>query len=275
MGPWMLTLASAGFSTLAVLGWMTGPGVRRVPVTSAGERLAEAPPPVWARATRPPGWRGLLRGRLDAPPLGRRLLVATLGSAAVTLVGVLGVGSVPFWAVASLIAAGGLLSAIGLGLLEPAGTRRRQRRLIMDTPQALDLLAACLAAGLPPRLATAAVVAVFDGPLAEDLGAVVRAVDVGLSDAIAWRSLRGHPQLGEAAVDFARAVESGTRMVETLGYYAREARQRRAAAVESAAKSVGVRCVLPMMICFVPSFILLGVVPAVVSAFLAAVPRIF
>ena len=115
----------------------------------------------------------------------------------------------------------------------------------------------------------------FDGPLAEDLGAVARAVEVGLADATAWRSLRGHPQLGEAAVDLARAVESGTRMVETLTFYARDARQRRAAAVESSAKAVGVRCVLPMMICFVPSFILMGVLPAVVSAFLAAVPHIF
>jgi hypothetical protein len=32
------------------------------------------------------------------------------------------------------------------------------------------------------------------------------------------------------------------------------------------ASIVGVRSVLPMMICFIPSFMLLGIVPAVVSA---------
>jgi hypothetical protein len=32
------------------------------------------------------------------------------------------------------------------------------------------------------------------------------------------------------------------------------------------ASIVGVRSVLPMMICFIPSFMLLGIVPAVISA---------
>ena len=43
-----------------------------------------------------------------------------------------------------------------------------------DTPQALDLLASCLAAGLPVRSALRAVVEVIDGPLADDLGQVLR-----------------------------------------------------------------------------------------------------
>jgi pilus assembly protein TadC len=272
---WVIGGISAALAGLAVLGWMRAPSGRRLPARSAAEPPLPLELPLWARATRRPGWRGTLRGRLDAPPLGRRLLVAGAGSTAVALVLFALVESLPLAPVAGLVPAAAVAGAIGLGLLEPATSRVRQRRLIMETPQALDLLAACLAAGLPPRNATAAVVSVFDGPLAEDLGAVARAVEVGLADATAWRSLRGHPQLGEAAVDLARAVESGTRMVETLTFYARDARQRRAAAVESSAKAVGVRCVLPMMICFVPSFILVGVLPAVVSAFLAAVPHIF
>ncbi len=279
-GGWAFAVLSAALAGLAVFGWMQAPSGRRLPGRSTNDPAAEDPRlptelPPWARAARTPGWRGLVRGRLDAPPLRRRLLVAGAGSSAVALVLLALVDSLPLGPVAALVPAAAVVGAAGLGLLEPASTRARQRRLVMEAPQALDLLAACLAAGLPPRNATAAVVSVFDGPLAEDLGAVARAVDVGLSDATAWRSLRGHPQLGEAAVDLARAVESGTRMVETLTFYARDARQRRASAVESTAKAVGVRCVLPMMICFVPSFILVGVLPAVVSAFLAAVPHIF
>jgi pilus assembly protein TadC len=273
--PWLIGGISAVLAGLAVLGWMRAPSGRRLPTPSAVDSPLPLELPLWARATRGPGWRGIVRGRLDVPPFGHRLLVAGAGSAAVALVLVALIASLSVALVAALVPVAAVAGAIGLGALEPATSRKRQRRLIMETPQALDLLAACLAAGLPPRNATAAVVSVFDGPLAEDLGAVARAVEVGLADATAWRSLRGHPQLGEAAVDLARAVESGTRMVETLTFYAREARQRRAAAVESSAKAVGVRCVLPMMICFVPSFIVMGVLPAVVSAFLAAVPHIF
>ncbi len=271
---WALGGLSAAFAALAVLAAMRRRAGRRLPGGWAVEPPLPLTVPTWARASRPSGWRGVLTGRLDAPSIGRRLLVSVGGAAAVGLLLTM-MGSTPVWLVMVTLPAVAGLGAVGLGLLEPATTRRRQRRLIMESPQALDLLAACLAAGLPPRNATAAVVAVFDGPLAEDLGSVVRAVDVGLADAAAWRALRGHPQLGEAALDLARAVESGTRMVETLTYYAREARQRRAAAVESSAKAIGVRCVVPMMICFVPSFILVGVVPAIVSAFLAAVPHVF
>jgi len=164
-----------------------------------------------------------------------------------------------------------LLTGIVLpGLLEPSSMRRRRQQLVMDSPQALELLSACLAAGMPLRSATAAVVASFEGPVAEDLGAVLNLINLGVSDVEAWRTLRSHPQLGQAAVDLARSVESGTMMVQALGHHAREARTRQRASMEVAAKAVGVRSVLPLMVCFLPAFMLLGVVPTVASAILNA-----
>jgi pilus assembly protein TadC len=130
----------------------------------------------------------------------------------------------------------------------------------------MELLASCLTAGLPLRSATEAVVSVFPGPLSEDLGSVLRMVDLGLSEPDAWRTLRGHPELGRAANDLARSAHSGTMLVDALNHHAELARQRRHAAVHVAARAVGVRSVLPMMICFLPAFLLLGVVPSVVSA---------
>ncbi|GAA3637338.1 type II secretion system F family protein [Microlunatus ginsengisoli] len=295
MSGWTAAALSAVFAAVAVLCWLAPARDRRLRRGRAGHRTSRAgrdapaaatagehpdgvePPvlPPWQRAGRAPGWRGVLAGRFDAPSRGRRVLVAAALALVAAVVATSLLPTVPLALLVIVAPVATAAGAICLGLLEPAATRRRNRRLVMDAPQALDLLAACLAAGLPARNATAAVVAVFDGPVADDLGYVVRAVDVGLSDVDAWRALRGHPQLGEAAVDLARAVESGTRMVETLTFYADEARLRRAAAVESAAKAVSVRCVLPMTLCFIPAFILLGVLPATISAFLAAVPDIF
>lgn len=207
----------------------------------------------------------LFAGRSDAPPLVRRLLLGSVGSLAVCL------------ALSRLEAGPGFLawlvfvplsvgSAVGLGWLEPTRTRRRQQVLIAQTPQALDLLAACLAAGMAVRLASEAVRDAFDGPVAEDLGQVLAVVRLGASDADAWRALRDHPQLGPAAVDLARSVESGTMMVDGLRHHAEVARQRRRAALQVRARGVGVRSVMPLMLCFIPSFMLLGVVPTVVSA---------
>jgi pilus assembly protein TadC len=125
---------------------------------------------------------------------------------------------------------------------------------------------------LPVRTACAAVVRTFDGPVADDLGQVLSLLELGVSDVAAWSALHDHPQLGLAAADLARSVESGTSMVEGLRHHAAAARKARRSALQVQARAVGVRSVLPLMTCFIPSFMLLGVVPAVVSAVFNALP---
>ena len=207
----------------------------------------------------------LMRGRPDAPPLHRRLLLSSACGAAVGLAAAR-IDSLPralIWLAVPVTAVVGLLA---LGWLEPRSARRRRQRLIMESPQALALLAACLAAGLPTHTACVAVVQVFDGPVADDLGQVLALLQLGAGEVAAWKALSDHPQLGLAAAGLARSVESGTSMVQGLQHHATAARDARRGALQVLARGVGVRSVLPMMICFIPSFMLLGVVPAVVSA---------
>jgi pilus assembly protein TadC len=215
------------------------------------------------RSSRIPAARVLL-GRGDAPPLSRRLVISVAATAAVCLAvsRLGGLGSL-LWLALPPVA---IVMAIGLGWLEPLAARRRRQALVVQSPQALELLAACLAAGMPARAACASVAAAFEGPVAEDLGRVMSATALGVSDAEAWGALQDHPQLGPAALDLARSVESGTRMVASLQHHAEVARERRRAALQVRARAVGVRSVLPLMTCFIPSFMLLGVVPTVVSA---------
>nr|WP_232530707.1 type II secretion system F family protein [Microlunatus antarcticus] len=127
-------------------------------------------------------------------------------------------------------------------------------------------MASCLAAGLPVRGACAVVADAFEGPVGEDLGRVRASTDLGVADVDAWLQLADHAQLGPAAADLARSVESGTLLVTTLRHHAVQARARREAALQVVARSVGVRSVLPLMTCFIPAFLLLGVVPTVASA---------
>jgi pilus assembly protein TadC len=207
----------------------------------------------------------LVRGRPDAPLLLRRVLVSTACAVALGMAAAR-IEAWPrglIWVAVPIMA---ITGSLGLGWLEPRSARARRQQLIMEVPQALELLAACLAAGLPARTACAAVVQAFDGPVADDLGRVLALMQLGVGDASAWRAIHDHPQLGMAAADLARSVESGTSMVEGLQSHARAARETRRAALQVRARAVGVRSVLPMMICFLPSFILLGIVPAVVSA---------
>ena len=59
-------------------------------------------------------------------------------------------------------------------------------------------------------------------------------------------------------------------MVEALSRHAAAAREARRTVLVVRARSVGVRSVLPLMTCFIPAFLLLGVVPTVASALAAA-----
>ena len=68
------------------------------------------------------------------------------------------------------------------------------------------------------------------------------------------------------------SMESGTSVVEGLRHHAAAARETRRSELQVRARAVGVRSVLPLMTCFLPSFLLLGTVPAVVSAVFHALP---
>jgi pilus assembly protein TadC len=61
-------------------------------------------------------------------------------------------------------------------------------------------------------------------------------------------------------------------MVQGLRHYAAAAREARRSELQVLARAVGVRSVLPLMMCFIPSFLLLGIVPAVVSAVFSVFP---
>jgi pilus assembly protein TadC len=232
--------------------------------------LALLPPPrdlaalVSDRERRSGRLRAWLQGRADAVPLVRRAgLGGVLGVAAALLASRAGLAL--WWAWPLVPAVAGAVVVV-LGRIEPLAARRRRQTLVLQTPQALELMASCLAAGLPVRGACAVVVDAFDGPVAEDLGRVRAATDLGVADADAWHRLAEHDQLGPAAADLARSVESGTLLVATLRHHAVQARARREAALQVVARSVGVRSVLPLMTCFIPAFLLLGVVPTVASA---------
>jgi pilus assembly protein TadC len=254
-------LLCAGLTGLAVFLALRHPAGQLRRMSSRRSRLTETMAPLVR----------LLQGRADAPPLIRRVLLCAacavgFGFAASRIGGWF---ESWIWLTVPFAAVGGVLA---LAWIEPRSARRRREQLIMEVPQALELMAACLGAGLPARTACAAVVRTFDGPVADDLGRVLTLLELGVGDALAWQTLHDHPQLGLAATDLARSVESGTSLGEGLRQHAATAREIRRSRLQVMARAVGVRSVLPLMTCFIPAFLLLGIVPAVVSAVFNAVP---
>ena len=139
------TLLCAGLAGLAVFLALRDPARELRRLTRRRSKLAEGAAPL----TR------LIAGRAGAPPLRRRVLLSAACALALSLAGA-GIdgwlGRV-IWFAAPIVAATGLLV---LGWVEPPSARRRRQQLIMEVPQALELMAACLGApGHPKRAARA------------------------------------------------------------------------------------------------------------------------
>lgn len=192
------------------------------------------------------------------PPVLRSVVTMSVGLGAAVLVG----GPLG-------LALAGPLAALAwwlAGRLEPPAVRRRRQRLEAAVPHAVDLMAACLTAGLSPAAAVEQVRDVVDEPLARELAGLARRLQLGVDPATVWRELAAHPHLGSLGRTMSRAVESGASVAEAMQRLADDLRGRSRAQVESRARAVGVKAAVPLGGCLLPAFILVGVVPLVAGS---------
>jgi Flp pilus assembly protein TadB len=170
----------------------------------------------------------------------------------------------------------GLLVGLALALggpravrrLEPRAVQAERERLLDDLPLLLDLLAACLAGGAPLPSAARAVAAAVPGPAGDRLAAVCAALSVGLPESDAWQALAGaapDDPLAPAARALARAAQGGAPVAVAVGRLAADARAQARSRGEQAARRTGVLAVAPLGLCFLPAFVLIGVVPVVLG----------
>lgn len=193
-------------------------------------------------------------------PDDRRRAAASL---AVGLGGALLVGGI-----AGLVAGCGLAIAawFRLGRLEPASVVRAREQMVTMTPLAADLLAAALSAGAPPDGAVAAVGEALPGPLGRRLTSVAASLRVGTEPAAAWSALATEPSLRPLARVMTNAARRGTSPVSALERIARDSEDVARWTAEARARAVGARAAVPLGLCFLPAFILVGVVPLIATS---------
>ncbi|HEY5456452.1 MAG TPA: type II secretion system F family protein [Acidothermaceae bacterium] len=139
----------------------------------------------------------------------------------------------------------------------PAGSVGRQ------LPGALDLLAACLAAGAALAPALAAVGEAFDGEVGDMLSAVARLSVLGAPVEAAWANCLSDPRWAPIARAVIRAHHSGAALTDVLVHLADDRRRTLRTDAQAAAERAGIAIVLPLGACFLPAFVLVGVVPVV------------
>lgn len=148
-----------------------------------------------------------------------------------------------------------------LGATESPSERRRRVLLAAQLPTGVQLLAACLAAGTAVEPALEAVAAALPGPVGDRLLHVGHELRLGVDPADVWGRLGADASLGALGRAFGRAHETGAAIAEVLTRLGDDLRREARLEVEQRAKTLDVRASAPLGICFLPGFLVLGVVP--------------
>ncbi|MFT3860295.1 type II secretion system F family protein [Micropruina sp.] len=214
-----------------------------------------------ASAGRAPGWRAAFAAVDGAPSAIVRAAVAVIAGCFV--IGS-GAGSALAAPLAGLV---GVVVFVALGRYRPGAVRRGELELQAALPTVCTLLAVCLEAGLPLRNAVAALAEGLAGSMGQVLLRLDAAVRLGTPEPDAWRELgRVHPAFETLARELGHAAGNGLALAPLLRQHAREAQRTLHAAAQARARRAGVNSVVPLMVCFLPAFLLTGVVPIVGGA---------
>lgn len=198
-----------------------------------------------------PGSPGLLRRF-------RLLLAALAACAGITLVdGVAG-------AVVGLV--GAVVTWVVCTRAEPPGVRREREAVRRGLPHVTRLLAVVLAGGQSVPTALGVVAEALPGPATAPLARARASLAVGVPPDRVFAELAVTPGLEPLGRALARSAESGASVTEVVARLTEQLAAEDRATVEDRARTVGIRAAVPLGLCLLPAFLLLGIVPVVAAA---------
>jgi tight adherence protein C len=232
-----------------------------------GDRLAK-----WTLKLHPKTTIEGVNGRLLAAGLGRSLSpTAFLAFKSALAIGGLLLGAV-FGGAAT--GAGGVLffsvALSGLGFIAPdfavsAKARARKDRIRAELPDALDLMAVSVEAGMGFDGAIAKLTEHMEGPLAEEFALTLSEVRIGESRQDALKKLAertGTPELASFVRAIIQADQLGISLGRILRVQATDSRLKRQAAAEEKAMKAPIKMLFPTVLFIFPAMFLVILGPA-------------
>lgn len=150
-----------------------------------------------------------------------------------------------------------------VGRAEPADVRRRREEVRRDLPAVVTLIAAALRSGAAPGDAVLLVADALPGAAADRLAPVAARLRLGVPATTVWSDLVADADLAPLGRTMARAHDTGAPVVGAVERLAEDLADASRAAVEDLARAVGVKAAVPLGLCLLPSFVLIGIVPLV------------
>jgi pilus assembly protein TadC len=170
------------------------------------------------------------------------------------------------------LSVGSLLSLLlwrWLPQLGTVGSRRAAREqavLLAQLPLTAELMAACLSSAAAPAQAAEAVARTIGGPMEVRLTAVAAELSLGAPPEACWARLgEDCPALAPLAHCLVRTTVSGAPPAGPLTGVAVAQRAAAARAAHARVRRAGVLATAPLGLCFLPAFVLTGIVPVVVG----------
>ena len=244
-------------------------GLRERLVAPIGDWLAR-----WALRVNPRASTDTVERRLMAAGLGLKLsptgflaikgLLALLGFSLGAMIG------------SSRGLGGVLLGALALGALGFFGpdyaltlkARGRKEKVRAELPDALDLLAVSVEAGLGFDAAIAKLNEHMDGPLAQEFGLTLSEMRIGESRSEALKRMSERvdaPELSAFTRAIVQADQLGTSLGRILRVQAADARLRRQAAAEERAMKAPIKMLFPTVLFIFPAMFLVILGPAILN----------
>lgn len=149
-------------------------------------------------------------------------------------------------------------------------SRRRKEEMAAALPDVVDLLAVCSHAGLNISLSLKRVVQRAPGPMGREIQRTIEEIELGVPRAQALENLaarNGLPELESLVRVLLNSERFGTQVAASLETFSAEVRGRLKRRAEEQARKAPVKILFPLVFLILPAFILLTVVPLLVSAF--------
>jgi tight adherence protein C len=146
----------------------------------------------------------------------------------------------------------------------------RQNRMQADTADVIDEMTICVEAGLGLDAAIARVAATSEGPLTDELRRTLNDIRAGVPRAQALRALADRTQIAEIrqlVTALLQAQKHGVPLADTLRVQSAQMRLKRSQRTEEKAAKLTVKLVFPIVFCFLPVFMIVVMVPALISLF--------
>lgn len=169
----------------------------------------------------------------------------------------------------------GFVTFLALGIYVPyfwlaRRVGRRQRQILKDLPNALDLVTTCVEAGLGLDAAFAKVTEKMKGPLSDELAYALDQMAVGRMRRDALRDVGVRTAVPEV-ITFVNAVvhaeHTGASIGQLLRVQAEQARIKRRQRVEAHAQRMPIWMTFPLVLFILPSLFIVILGPAGISAY--------